>query len=43
LLVGHFPDPAVAYLVDKVQEEDEEVIDRLRTAIEERRATDTGG
>ncbi|MDQ3770755.1 MAG: BlaI/MecI/CopY family transcriptional regulator [Actinomycetota bacterium] len=42
-LVDHFPDPAVAYLVDKVQEEDEEVIDRLRTAIEERRAKDTGG
>lgn len=42
-LVDHFPDPAVAYLVDKVQEEDEEVIDRLRTAIEERRAKDAGG
>lgn len=42
-LVGHFPDPAVAYLVDKVREEDEEVIDRLRMAIEERRAKDAGG
>jgi predicted transcriptional regulator len=42
-LVVHFPDPAVAYLVDKVREEDEEVIDRLRMAIEERRAKDAGG
>ena len=41
-LVGHFPDPAVAYFVDKVREEDEEVIDRLRAAIAERKANDTG-
>lgn len=41
-LVSHFPDPAVAYLVDKAREEDEDVIDRLRSAIEERKAQDTG-
>lgn len=36
-LVGHFPDPAVAYFVDKFEEEDEEVIARLREAIEQRK------
>jgi predicted transcriptional regulator len=36
-LVSHFPDPAVAYFVDRVEKEDEEVIDRLREAIERRR------
>lgn len=36
-LVDHFPDPAVAYFVDKVGEEDDEVIDRLRDAIEQRK------
>ncbi len=36
-LLGHFPDPAVAYFIDRVEDEDEEVIDRLRAAIEERR------
>lgn len=36
-LVSHFPDPAVAYFVDKVEEEDAEVIDRLREAIEQRK------
>lgn len=36
-LLGHFPDPAVAYFIDRVEEEDEEVIDRLRQAIDERR------
>lgn len=36
-LMGHFPDPAVAYFIDRVEEEDVEVIDRLREAIEERR------
>ena len=41
-LVNHFPDPAMAYFVDKVREEDEEVIDRLRLAIEERKAKDKG-
>ncbi len=41
-LVSHFPDPAMAYFVDKVGEEDEEVIDRLKVAIEERKAKDKG-
>ena len=36
-LVGHFPDPAVAYFMDKVEAEDEEVIARLREAIEQRK------
>ncbi len=36
-LVDHFPEPAVAYFVDRVGEEDEEVIERLRAAIEARR------
>ncbi|MGI8407204.1 MAG: BlaI/MecI/CopY family transcriptional regulator [Actinomycetota bacterium] len=36
-LVGHFPDPAVAYFIDKVEAEDEEVIARLREAIEQRK------
>jgi predicted transcriptional regulator len=36
-LVSHFPDPAVAYFVDRVEEEDEKVIERLREAIERRR------
>jgi predicted transcriptional regulator len=43
-LVSHFPDPAVSYFVDRVEEEDERVIERLREAIEQRRArgdTDT--
>ncbi|MDQ3958398.1 MAG: BlaI/MecI/CopY family transcriptional regulator [Actinomycetota bacterium] len=37
-LVHHFPEPAVAYFVDKVEREDDEVIDRLRQAIDQRRA-----
>ncbi|MDQ4026174.1 MAG: BlaI/MecI/CopY family transcriptional regulator [Actinomycetota bacterium] len=37
-LVHHFPDPAVAYFVDKVGNEDEDVIARLREAIDQRRA-----
>jgi predicted transcriptional regulator len=37
-LIGHFPDPAVAYLVDRVEREDDEVIERLREAIEQRKA-----
>jgi len=41
-LVSHFPDPAVAYFVDKVREEDEEVIDRLKVAIAERKANNSG-
>lgn len=36
-LVQHFPDPAVAYFVDKVEHEDEKVIERLREAIDQRR------
>lgn len=36
-LVDHFPDPAVAYFVDRVGEEDDEALDRLRRAIEERK------
>jgi hypothetical protein len=36
-LVNHFPDPAVAYFVDRVEKEDERVIDRLRDAIDQRR------
>jgi predicted transcriptional regulator len=37
-LVTHFPDPAVAYFVDKVGNEDEDVIAKLRDAIDQRRA-----
>jgi predicted transcriptional regulator len=36
-LMRHFPDPAVAYFIDRVEEEDDQVIDRLRQAIEELR------
>ena len=36
-LVNHFPDPAVAYFVDRVEEEDDEVIERLQEAIDHRR------
>src|SRR5918999_3943402 len=32
-LVNHFPDPAGAYFVDRVEKEDDRVIDRLRGAI----------
>lgn len=38
-LVDHFPDPAVAYFVDRVGDEDDEVIDKLRKAIEQRKRT----
>ena len=37
-LIGHFPDPAVAYFLDRVEKEDEEVIRHLRRAIDERRS-----
>jgi predicted transcriptional regulator len=37
-LVNHFPDPAVSYFIDRVEKEDEEVIERLRKAIDERRS-----
>jgi predicted transcriptional regulator len=36
-LVSHFPDPAVSYFVDRVESEDEQVIERLREAIEQRK------
>jgi predicted transcriptional regulator len=36
-LVGHFPEPAVAYFVDRIEKEDEQVIAQLRAAIEQRR------
>jgi hypothetical protein len=39
-LVSHFPDPAVAYFVDRVEEEDQRVIERLRDAIDQRRVKD---
>lgn len=35
-LVSRFPDPAVAYLIDRVAKEDERVIERLKQAIEQR-------
>ncbi|MDQ3879182.1 MAG: BlaI/MecI/CopY family transcriptional regulator [Actinomycetota bacterium] len=37
-LVTRFPDPAVAYFLDRVEEDDAEVIDRLRAAIDQRRS-----
>ncbi|MFN2593692.1 MAG: BlaI/MecI/CopY family transcriptional regulator [Actinomycetota bacterium] len=37
-LVTRFPDPAVAYFLDRVEEEDADVIDRLRAAIDQRRS-----
>lgn len=37
-LVNHFPDPAVAYFIDRVEKEDDRVIERLRDAIDQRRA-----
>lgn len=36
-LVNHFPDPAVSYFIDRVEREDEDVIERLREAIEQRK------
>jgi predicted transcriptional regulator len=35
-LMNHFPDPVVGYLLEKVEDEDEDVLDRLREAIERR-------
>jgi predicted transcriptional regulator len=35
-LISHFPDPAVSYLLDRVEQQDEEMIARLKRAIEER-------
>lgn len=37
-LIGHFPDPAVAYFLDRVEKEDEQMIESLRRAIDERRS-----
>lgn len=39
-LVNHFRDPAVAYFIDKVEAEDEAVIESLREAIEQRESKD---
>jgi len=36
-LVNHFRDPAVAYFIDRVEEEDGDVIESLREAIEQRK------
>jgi predicted transcriptional regulator len=36
-LVTQFRDPAVAYFIDRVEEDDEKLIDALREAIEQRR------
>lgn len=41
-LVSHFPDPAVAYFVDRVEKEDDRVLDRLKEAIEQHKAKDKG-
>ncbi len=38
-LVTHFGESAVAYFVDRVGEEDEQVMHKLREAIEEKRAS----
>jgi predicted transcriptional regulator len=39
-LIGHFPDPAVSYFVDRVEKEDERVMDRLKQMIDERRSSE---
>lgn len=39
-LVKHFPDPAVAYFLDQVEKEDENVVEALREAIDQRRVKD---
>ncbi len=41
-LVTHFPDPAVSYFVDRVEREDERVVERLREAIEQRKRDEQG-
>jgi predicted transcriptional regulator len=41
-LVTRFPDPAVAYFLDRVEEEEDRVIEKLREAIDQRRAEGTG-
>ena len=37
-LVNHFPDPAVAYFLDRVERDDEQVVRRLQEAIEQRKS-----
>ncbi|MEA2488128.1 MAG: hypothetical protein QOF16_1782 [Actinomycetota bacterium] len=37
-LVTRFPDPVVAYFLDRVEAEDADVIERLRAAIDQRRS-----
>jgi predicted transcriptional regulator len=39
-LIGHFPDPAVSYFVDRVENEDERVMEHLRQVIDERRSNE---
>jgi hypothetical protein len=39
-LVEQFRDPAVAYFIDRVGEEDDKMLDALQEAIEHRKATD---
>lgn len=39
-LVSHFRDPAVAYFLDKVEEEDRSVIESLREAIDQRESNE---
>ena len=39
-LVEHFRDPAVAYFIDRVGEEDDRMLDALQEAIEQRKAID---
>ena len=38
-LVSQFRDPAVAYFLDRVEEEDEKVVEALKEAIDQRRRT----
>jgi predicted transcriptional regulator len=42
-LVGTFGDPAVAYFIDRVGNEDKAVIDQLREAIRKRESTEGNG
>ncbi len=35
-LVGHFPDPAVAYFLDRLEADDERLLESLRAAIAQR-------
>ena len=37
-LVTRFPEPSVAYFLDRVEKDDERVIERLREAIDQRKA-----